>query len=153
MRSSRKEEKKTAEPKKDNIMNGSCLHDESENVSASLFNGTDIHQAFLGLGAYEELVHPDGKFGLGFRRFNAERTAGSETRKMAFGHSGIGGSTALCDPNHNFAIAITVNKMSLGGPTRKILQLVYSELGLPLPDEFSTSGESGPDMQLNLREL
>lgn len=153
VRSSRKEEKKTAEPKKDNIMNGSCLHNESENVSASLFNGTDIHQAFLGLGAYEELVHPDGKFGLGFRRFNAERTAGSETRKMAFGHSGIGGSTALCDPNHNFAIAITVNKMSLGGATRKIIQLVYSELGLPLPDEFSTSGESGPDMQLNLREL
>lgn len=151
VRNSRKEEKKTADPKKDNIVNGSRLHNESENASASLFNKTDIQEAFLGLGAYEELVLPDGKFGLGFRRFAAKSAVGSQTRKMAFGHSGIGGSTGLCDPNHNFAIAITVNKMSLGGPTRKIIQLVYSELGLPLPDEFSTSGESGPDMQLNLR--
>lgn len=151
VRNSRKEEKKTADPKKDNTVNGSSLHNESENASVSLFNKTDIQEAFLGLGGYEELVYPDGKFGLGFRRFAAKSTVGSQTRKMAFGHSGIGGSTGLCDPNHNFAIAITVNKMSLGGPTRKIIQLVYSELGLPLPDEFSTSGESGPDMQLNLR--
>ncbi|KAH9306762.1 hypothetical protein KI387_011166, partial [Taxus chinensis] len=146
----RKEPKQTVEPNKQNKPNGSSLHNPAENEHVSIFNKANIHDAFLGHGTYDEMVHPDGKFGLGFRRLPAKNSTHSQRGKIAFGHSGIGGSTGFCDPNHNFSIAITVNQMSFGGVTRKIIQLVCSELGLPIPDEFSESGEKGPDMQLNL---
>ncbi|KAJ0985178.1 hypothetical protein J5N97_003534 [Dioscorea zingiberensis] len=110
-----------------------------------MFTNPKIHEAFMGLGDYENLVLPGGKFGLGFRRF--ESTGGKIT---SFGHSGVGGSTGFCDIEHDFAIAVTVNKMSLGVVTRSIIQLVCSELNVPLPEEFSSFGEKGPDMQLNL---
>ncbi|OVA01405.1 Beta-lactamase-related [Macleaya cordata] len=85
------------------------------------------------------------EFGLGFRRFSLKD--GSVT---SFGHSGIGGSTGFCDIKHNFAIAVTLNKMALGAVTANIIELVCSELNVPLPEEFSKFGERGPDMQLNL---
>eukprot|EP01018_Ginkgo_biloba_P027304 Gb_31563 [translate_table: standard] len=146
----REKQKVTAEVGKENNLNGSSLHNGLENGSLSLFNSTNIHDAFLGFGAYEELAQPGGKFGLGFRTLPAKVSAADRTGKMAFGHSGIGGSTAFCDPDHNFAMAVTVNKMSFGGVTRKIVQLICSELGVPVPDEYSPTGEKGPDMQLNL---
>ncbi|KAG9449275.1 hypothetical protein H6P81_009240 [Aristolochia fimbriata] len=116
--------------------------------NTGIFSNPKIHDAFIGRGDYEGLVLPDGKFGLGFRRFKS--TDGSIT---SFGHSGIGGSTAFCDMKHDFAMAVTVNKMSLGGVTRSIVQLICSELGIPLPEEFSALGEKGPDMQLGLGGL
>ncbi|XP_074574391.1 uncharacterized protein LOC141830842 [Curcuma longa] len=118
----------------------------SQNV-ARIFNNPKIHDAFMGLSEHADLVVPNGKFGLGFRNFNT--TTGNLT---SFGHSGVGGSTGFCDIEHNFSIAITVNKMSLGGVTRSIVQLVCSELNIPLPEEFSRVGEKGPDMQLNLAQ-
>jgi hypothetical protein len=48
---------------------------------------------------------PNGKFGLGFRRFSSS-----------------GGSTGFCDNKNRFAIAVTLNKMSLGTATRRIVQ-------------------------------
>lgn len=120
--------------------------DDSTNDGASedvrMFSNRKIHDAFMGLGDYSHMVAPDGVFGLGFRRFN--------TATGSFGHSGVGGSTGFCDVEHNFSIAVTVNKLSLGGVTRSIIQLVCSELNIPLPDEFSMHGERGPDMQFNL---
>ncbi|KAF6141775.1 hypothetical protein GIB67_027953, partial [Kingdonia uniflora] len=110
-----------------------------------IFSNPKVHDAFMGVGDYTNLVLPNGKFGLGFRRF--ELKDGSFT---SFGHSGIGGSTGFCDIKHNFAIAVTLNKMSLGGVTGNIIQLVCSELNVPVPEEFSKFGEKGPDMQLNL---
>ena len=112
---------------------------DSEKKAATFFN-SKIHDAFLGLGDYSHLALADGMFGLGFRRFATE----------AFGHSGIGGSTGFCNVAHDFAIAVTVNKMSLGGITRSIVQLVCSELGVPIPQEFAATGVRGPDMQLSL---
>ncbi|XP_042453874.1 uncharacterized protein LOC122038283 isoform X2 [Zingiber officinale] len=110
-----------------------------------IFSSPKIHDAFMGLGEYSDLVVPNGKFGLGFRNFyTANRNLSS------FGHSGVGGSTGFCDIEHNFSIAITVNKMSLDGVTRSIVQLICSELNIPLPEEFSRFGEKGPDMQLQL---
>lgn len=146
----KKEAKQAVEHKKQNKPNGSCLHNPAENGHISIFSNENIHDAFLGLGAYSELIHTDKKFGLGFRRLPTQPSLGSQTGKMAFGHSGIGGSTGFCDPNHNFSIAITVNQMSFGGVTRKIIQLVCSELNLPVPEEFLETGEKGPDMQINL---
>ncbi|KAG6485207.1 hypothetical protein ZIOFF_053740 [Zingiber officinale] len=119
---------------------------DSKNVSR-IFNNPKIHDAFMGLSEYADLVVPTGKFGLGFRNFNT--ATGNLT---SFGHSGVGGSTGFCDIEHNFSIAITVNKMSLGGVTRSIVQLVCSELNIPLPEDFSRFGEKGPDMQLNLAQ-
>ena len=43
------------------------------------------------------------EWGLGVRKY-------SET---AFGHGGLGGSIALCDPASGVSIAVTVNKLTL----------------------------------------
>ncbi|KAI3871347.1 hypothetical protein MKW92_031230 [Papaver armeniacum] len=107
-----------------------------------IFSNPKILDAFLGVGDYSNMVVPNGKFGLGFRRFDS--TDGSIS---SFGHSGIGGSTGFCDNKHNFAIAVTLNKMSLGSVTRNIIQLVCSELNLPVPEEYSKRDEKGPDVQ------
>jgi aarF domain-containing kinase len=45
---------------------------------------------------------------------------------------------------------VTLNKMSLGTVIGKIIQLVCSELNIPVPEEFSRFGESGPNAQLNI---
>ncbi|KAI3828566.1 hypothetical protein L1987_02668 [Smallanthus sonchifolius] len=87
-----------------------------------------IHDAFLGGGDYKDLIIPDGEFGLGFLRFND--TNGSV---IGVGHPGLGGSTGYCDINNRFAIAVTVNKLSLGGLTGEIIKFVCSELDLPVP--------------------
>lgn len=110
-----------------------------------MFRNPSIHDAFMGVGAYGNLALPNGKFGLGFRRLRS-----SDGSLIGFGHSGIGGSTGFCDIKHDFAIAVTLNKMSLGGVTRSIIQFVCSELNVPIPDEFTRDGERGPDMQLNI---
>ncbi|KAI4966504.1 hypothetical protein ZWY2020_040692 [Hordeum vulgare] len=112
-----------------------------------MFSNSDsgIMDAFMGVGEYSGMIHPNGKFGLGFRRYGKSGCA-----PTGFGHSGMGGSNGFCDPEHGFAIAVTVNKMALGSVTRRVVRLVCEELGVPVPDEFSVAGEKGPDMVLNL---
>ncbi|XP_026431489.1 uncharacterized protein LOC113328670 [Papaver somniferum] len=107
-----------------------------------IFSNPKVLDAFLGVGDYSNMVVPNGKFGLGFKRFSS--TDGSIS---SFGHSGIGGSTGFCDNKHNFAIAVTLNKMSLGSVTRNLIQLVCSELNLPVPEEYSTRDEKKTDSQ------
>jgi hypothetical protein len=51
-----------------------------------------IHDEFMGVGEYRNLVLPNGKFGLGFRRFSS-----SDGSFYGFGHSGMGGSIGFCD--------------------------------------------------------
>ncbi|KAF5177129.1 Abc1 family protein [Thalictrum thalictroides] len=109
-----------------------------------IFINPKIHDSFMGLREYENLVSPNGAFGLGFKRYNSK-----DGPLTAFGHSGLGGSTGFCDVEHNFAIAVTLNKMSLGGVTRKVMQLVCSELNIPLPEEFARFGSQGSGMQQN----
>ncbi|CAK9185545.1 unnamed protein product [Ilex paraguariensis] len=113
--------------------------------NGKIFSNPKIHDAFLGAGEYENLVFPNGMFGLGFKRVKSK-----DGSFVGFGHSGMGGSTGYCDINNRFAIAVTLNKMSFGAVTRNIIQLVCSELDIPLPEEFSKVGERGPYMQLNL---
>lgn len=122
--------------------------DDNAGVSnvKKMFNNPKIHDAFMGVGDYSTLVYPGGVFGLGFRRLKSD--GGKLT---GFGHSGVGGSTGFCNIEHDFSIAITLNKMSLGGVTRRIVQLVCSELNVPVPDEFSEAGLRGPDMQIYAR--
>jgi aarF domain-containing kinase len=124
-------------------------HDDSDDnlqqKVTRIFENQKIHDAIMGVGDYSGLIYPDGKFGLGFRRYK-----NLDGKLTSFGHSGLGGSTGFCDVENNFAMAVTVNKMSLGGVTRRVIQLVCADLGIPLPDEFSSSGEKGPDMQLTL---
>ena len=108
-------------------------------------NSSSILDAFMGVGEYSGMIHPNGKFGLGFRRYGK-----SGCEPTGFGHSGMGGSNGFCDPEHGFAIVVTVNKMSQGSVTRRVVRFVCEELGVPVPDEFSLDGEKGPDMVLNL---
>ncbi|KAG8656749.1 hypothetical protein MANES_03G001800v8 [Manihot esculenta] len=118
---------------------------QNSNYVERIFNNPKIHDAFLGVGEYENFAKPKGKFGLGFRRASL-----SDGSFSGFGHSGMGGSTGFCDIKNRFAIAVTLNKMSFGGVTRKIVQLVCSELNVPLPDDFSDAGDRGADVQLNI---
>ncbi|XP_045811188.1 uncharacterized protein LOC123905566 isoform X2 [Trifolium pratense] len=100
-------------------------------VSGKVYRNPRIVDEFLGTGEYENLTLPGGGFGLGFKRFSSK-----DGLTIAFGHSGMGGSTGFCDVTNRFSIAVTLNKMSFGGVTGKIVQLVCSELNIPVPDDF-----------------
>jgi len=115
-------------------------------TSAMIFSNRRIHDAFLAAGEYSKLAYTDEKFGLGFRRVTAgDGNSGEEV--IGFGHSGVGGSTGFCYPAHNFAIAITLNKLSQGGVTAQIVRLVTHEMGLPCPAMYSSvNADRGPDM-------
>ncbi|KAK3007537.1 hypothetical protein RJ639_013502, partial [Escallonia herrerae] len=117
--------------------------DDNHQTVCKIFSNPGIHDAFLGAGEYENLILPGGKFGLGFRRVCAK-----DGSIIGFGHSGMGGSTGYCDIRNRFAIAVTVNKMSFGAVTGRIIDFVCSELDIPLPEEFSR----GTDLQLNLEK-
>ncbi|XP_022936672.1 uncharacterized protein LOC111443195 [Cucurbita moschata] len=103
-----------------------------------MYKDPRIHDAFLGIGKYENLTIPNGKFGLGFSRLRSK-----EGSFIGFGHSGMGGSTGFCNIEHRFAMSVTLNKMSIGDVTASIIQLVCSELNIPLPAEFLALGISG----------
>lgn len=113
---------------------------------ARIFSNPRIHDAFLAAGEYSKLAYTDENFGLGFRRITSgDGNSGEEV--IGFGHSGVGGSTGFCYPAHNFAIAITLNKLSQGGVTAQIVRLVTHEMGLPCPAMYrSVSADRGPDM-------
>ncbi|MED6210999.1 hypothetical protein PIB30_069483 [Stylosanthes scabra] len=117
------------------------------NTTGQVFKNPKIIDEFLGKGEYENLTLPGGAFGLGFKRFSSK-----DGSSIAFGHSGMGGSTGFCDVTNRFAIAVTLNKMSFGGVTGKVVQLVCSELNIPVPDDFLRFSveQRGPDGQLNM---
>lgn len=104
------------------------------NTATKIFSnsGRRINDAFMGAGEYGNLILPDGTFGLGFKGFSSE-----DGSLIGFGHSGVGGSTGFCDVRHRFAIAVIVNKLSFGAVTANIVQLVCSELNIPLPDQYA----------------
>ncbi|CAI9784734.1 unnamed protein product [Fraxinus pennsylvanica] len=105
--------------------------------SGKLFSNPRIHDEFMGVGEYDNLTLPSGEFGLGFKK-----SYSNDGDLIGFGHSGMGGSTGYCNIEHRFAIAVTLNKMNFGGVTAKILHLVCSELGIPLPADLNRHAES-----------
>ncbi|KAI5394035.1 uncharacterized protein LOC127097645 [Lathyrus oleraceus] len=137
---SSKEESEVTEGR-NNIIDSSSSDDvgssnvESSNprthVPGKVYRNPRIIDEFLGTGEYENLTLPNGGFGLGFKRFSSK-----DGSTIAFGHSGMGGSTGFCDVTNRFSIAVTLNKMSFGGVTGKIVHLVCSELNIPVPDDF-----------------
>ncbi|KAL9363634.1 hypothetical protein Peur_046419 [Populus x canadensis] len=120
-------------------------NDSRKNNVIWIFNDPRIHDEFMGTGEYSDLALPNRKFGLGFKRFSS-----SDGSFSGFGHSGLGGSTGFCDIENRFAIAVTLNKISFGTATKKIIQFVCSELNVPLPDEFSilSGTEAGEELSI-----
>ncbi|XP_033508941.1 uncharacterized protein [Nicotiana tomentosiformis] len=55
----------------------------SDNRNIKLFHNQRVHDAFMGVGEYENLTDPNGEFGLGFKR--SYSTSGE---LIGFGHSG-----------------------------------------------------------------
>lgn len=108
----------------------------SNNNCSNIFCNPKIHDVFLGTGEYEHLALPNGIFGLGFRRQKTK-----DGSFIGFGHAGMGGSNGFCDMKNRFSIAVTLNKMSLGTTTGRIIHFVCSELNLPIPEEFSSFGD------------
>ncbi|KAJ1422493.1 UbiB domain [Sesbania bispinosa] len=129
----------------DDISSSNADSNLRTHVRGKVYGNPRIIDEFLGKGEYENLALPSGSFGLGFKRFSSK-----DGSSIAFGHSGMGGSTGFCDVTNRFAIAVTLNKMSFGGVTGKIVQLVCSELKIPVPDDFLrfTVEQMGPDEQL-----
>ncbi|XP_024996182.1 uncharacterized protein LOC112529237 isoform X4 [Cynara cardunculus var. scolymus] len=126
----------TTNPKSDLYIRIPETDNTSEDSNAKIFTNPKpkIHDAFLGSGDYKDLILPNGKFGLGFRR--VKTTDGSV---IGFGHSGMGGSTGYCDINNRFAITVTLNKLSFGSLTAEIIRFVCSELNLPVPEDYAGS--------------
>ncbi|KAL8153557.1 hypothetical protein V2J09_011317 [Rumex salicifolius] len=120
------------------------LSTDQQNATRKMFHNPKIHDAFLGVGEYQKLVYPNGDFGLGFKRIKSK-----DGGIIGFGHSGMGGSTGFCDIENRFAIAITLNKMSFGGVTAKITQLVCSELGIPPPMDLSRLNDGQSDAEFD----
>ncbi|KAL5782869.1 hypothetical protein ACOSP7_007898 [Xanthoceras sorbifolium] len=110
------------------------------NNDSKIFCNPRIHDAFLGVGDFENLTIPNGRFGLGFKQYKTK-----EGSFIGFGHSGMGGSTGYCDVKNRFSIAVTLNKMSFGSTTGRILHFICSELNLPMPEEYLRFGEKDPD--------
>ena len=117
-------------------------------TTAKLFTNSRIHDAFVGAREYEKLTLPGGQFGLGFKRSYSE-----DGKLIGFGHSGIGVSTGYCDIDNRFSIGITLNKLNMGGVTAKIMQLVCSELNIPLPADFYRFSEGLGDDDSNVVPL
>ncbi|KAI7725591.1 hypothetical protein M8C21_019267 [Ambrosia artemisiifolia] len=115
-------------------MNDENKVDTTDEMETKIFDSPKekLHDAFLGNGDYKDLIFPNGLFGLGFWRFLT--SAGSV---LGFGHPGAGGSTAYCDINNRFAIAVTVNKFSGGALTGEIIRFICSELDLPVPLDYA----------------
>lgn len=105
-----------------------------------IFNNPNIHDACLGIGNYTNLTLPNGAFGLGFKRHKSNKGS-----FIGFGHNGLGGSAGYCDIENQFSIAVTINQISLGSTTAKIIKLVTEELNLPLPDDYAKFFQSGTD--------
>ncbi|KJE88683.1 ABC1 family protein [Capsaspora owczarzaki ATCC 30864] len=77
------------------------------------------------------------RYGLGVRIYGLENPVTGSVAYTAFGHSGIGGSIALCDADSQVSIAITVNKLTMTRAcTNEIVQFVCEALGIGLPVGF-----------------
>nr|KAJ3419350.1 hypothetical protein HK105_007062 [Polyrhizophydium stewartii] len=123
--------------------------------------------------AGDEHIDPASRFGLGFTRLDWRRapdattdSGGSngggggrsssssdtnETREgLPFGHAGMGGSFAFCDPASGTAVAVTVNQLSLVAPvaTRDLVNLVTAHLGLGELDAFNFEGGARDETML-----
>jgi aarF domain-containing kinase len=132
------------EASSDSSLNGSTSNGDRQqtNEVIRIFGNPYIHEAFMGVGEFEHLALPNGKFGLGFKRVSAQNGS-----IIGFGHSGMGGSNGFCDINNRFAIAVTLNKISMGGVTGKIVNFVCSELNIPVPEEYARF--AGPEQDSN----
>ncbi|XP_071737335.1 uncharacterized protein [Rutidosis leptorrhynchoides] len=112
------------------------IDDTCDDVDFKIFTNTklNIHDAFLGSGDYKDLIIPNGRFGLGFRKFNTD-----DGSVIGFGHTGLGGSVGYADINNRFAISVTLNKLTLGALTADIVRFVCLELDLPVPADYAGS--------------
>ncbi|CAM8970193.1 unnamed protein product [Rhodiola kirilowii] len=109
-------------------------------TTRNIFNNPKIHDACLGIGEYSNLTLQNGAFGLGFKRH-----ASKDGSFFGFGHNGLGGSSGYCDIENKFSIGVTLNQISLGSTTAKIIKLVTEELNLPLPNDYGKFFQGGPD--------
>ena len=76
-----------------------------------------------------------GKFRGGFMLYDEDSTS------ITFGHSGLGGSIAVCRRNvttgETIAVAVTLNRLQLDAKTtRAIVRTVFAQLGIRVPPAF-----------------
>ncbi|KAD4178589.1 hypothetical protein E3N88_27180 [Mikania micrantha] len=115
--------------------------DKTNQVGTKIFNTPKekLHDAFLGIGDYKDLILPNGTHGLGFYRYLK-----ADGSFIGFGHSGLGGCAAYCDINNRFSIAVNINKLSTGALTGEIIRFICSELDLPVPLFYAAASHDKP---------
>jgi len=83
------------------------------------------------------LQEESGIFRNGYIIFPTSQQDGKKSKSFWFGHSGLGGSIAVCNPETRTAVAITLNRLSLkNAATRAILLKIVTSLNLPKPSAF-----------------
>jgi CubicO group peptidase (beta-lactamase class C family) len=73
------------------------------------------------------------RFGLGYQLFGVRRGGASASDFACFGHAGVSGALALCDPSRDFAFAFTCNRIAPASgrsAAREVLGAVLRELGI-----------------------
>ena len=117
----------------------------------------------LGFVSNESMLQGgESKFNGGFMMYpTAEDQSGgitsSSQQRTCFGHSGLGGSIALCDISNTtgdvISLAITTNRLVFDSkPTRKILRSVYRNvLKIPVPLQFSEGMEEKKETDIKKR--
>jgi len=83
-----------------------------------------------------------GSIKLGFMTFPTPQQKQEASASVAFGHTGLGGSVAFCDPSdgNNLVVAITVNRLAFDArTTRAIIRKIYAGLKLPIPAQFDVA--------------
>ena len=100
-------------------------------------NSDSVNQLPNSLSNEEMLQGNDGKFSGGFMLYPRESSGPNKIK--AFGHSGLGGSIALCDisSGDTISIAITTNRLSFDSvSTKKIIREIYKEIKIDPPYAF-----------------
>lgn len=94
-------------------------------------------KGFGGLAKDSSIQGGGGKFVGGFTMY--PRQGGEDAKMPCFGHGGVGGSIAFCDPSNGLSIAVTLNRLTMqsSSTSGRIVARVYESLGLSAPSQFT----------------
>jgi len=93
-------------------------------------------RGFGGMAKDSSIQGGNAKFVGGFTMYPREE---GDSEMPCFGHGGVGGSIAFCDPSNGLSIAVTLNRLTMqtSSTSGRIVAKVYETLGLPAPSQFA----------------
>ena len=93
-------------------------------------------RGFGGMAKDSSIQGGNAKFVGGFTVYPREE---GDSEMPCFGHGGVGGSIAFCDPSNGLSIAVTLNRLTMqtSSTSGRIVAKVYETLGLSAPLQFA----------------